>query len=147
MKSFIEANLTDASLTLAVANTPLFLLRKLKADPTVHEIAASFDGAVIVREISRLVCSEVRDATDYVRPYVYLAALSFLPDIRYLRAVAEIKGTKRWDWFDYINRVLLDTYIPTEHMVLPVLQKQNAVATIQTTGAVSFETFTPKVQR
>ena len=145
MKSFVEANLTDASLALAVANTPLFLLRKLRADPCVSEIASSFDGDSIVQEIHRLACSDVRDATDYVRPYVYLVALSFLSDIKFLRAATRIKGTNKWDWFNYINRVLLETYIPTERVKLDAPQKQNVVSTIYGSSVVSFQTIVPKV--
>lgn len=143
MRTLQDINLASASLTLAVANTPLFLLRKLRADPSVHEIAASFGGDEILAELSRLACSEPRDVIDYVRPYAFLVSLSMLPSIDYLKRVASIKGTDRWEWFSYIHRVLLDTYIPTEHV--PLKQDQSPVGpSIRTDSAVNFEPLVPE---
>jgi hypothetical protein len=47
MKAFSEISFKDAAQTYAIANTPLYLLRKLHRDPFVHEISASFSGSQI----------------------------------------------------------------------------------------------------
>jgi len=111
MNSFAEANLREASQMYAVANTPLFLARRLQEDPVVQEIANSFRGDQILEEFRNAIAHPPESLLDYTRPYVYLVALSKLPDSEYLRA-ANIGGTEKWRWVPYLKEVLLQTYIP-----------------------------------
>jgi hypothetical protein len=113
MTSFDEADLTQAAHMYAVANTPLFLLRKLRQDPVVYEIGTSFSGDQILDELHRAVETEPRNPVEYVRPYVYLVALSTLSEDRYLKGAAHLRNSERWDWFEYLRRVMLETYTPT----------------------------------
>jgi hypothetical protein len=111
MNSFAEANLQEAAQAYAVANTPLFLIRRLQEDPVVQEIATSFTGEQILAEQHNSLAHAPDSLLDYARPYVYLVALSKQQDSRHLRAV-ETAGTESWRWFPYMKEVLLETYSP-----------------------------------
>jgi hypothetical protein len=112
MKSFTEADLSEACSAFAVANTPLFLLRKLRKDPTVLDISRSFRGEQILEEFKKAVLQEPKNLEETVRPYVYLVALANEPSDEYLREVAKIESSN-WDWLGYMIQVLLETYTPT----------------------------------
>ena len=112
MNSVDEMDLREPFKMYAISNTPLFLMKRLKADPTTSEIARRFSGNEILDALRDLVRIAPRNESDYVRPYVYLVALARLQDINYLRAAGEIQGTERWDWFRYLQRVLIATYVP-----------------------------------
>ena len=118
MKSLDEANLSHAAQMFAVANTPLFLIRKLRDDPVVNEMANVFAPDDIINHLHKAVEHEPETLLDYVCPYVYLVALSKKPQDKFLKDVADMPGSERWDWFDYIRRVLLETYLPTGNQVI-----------------------------
>jgi len=111
MNSFAEANLREACQMYAVANTPLFLTRRLQENSVVQEIANSFSGDQILQEFRNATAHPPESLLDYTRPYVYLVALSKLPNSEYLRA-ANIQGAEKWRWLPYLKDVLLQTYIP-----------------------------------
>jgi hypothetical protein len=113
MTSFEEATLTQAAEMYAVANTPLFLVRKLREDSAASEISASFDGATILEELKKALLSAPRTPDEYVRPYVYLVALAQKSDNQFLQQALSLAGHERWDWFDYIASVLLETHVAT----------------------------------
>jgi hypothetical protein len=113
MRSFAEVEFSQASHAYAVANTPLFLIRKLQQDPVVHEISRSFSGEQILEELRRSVEHEPRGLVDYVRPYVYLTALSRQQQDLYLKSAGQLANSAKWDWFEYMRQVLLSTYAPT----------------------------------
>jgi hypothetical protein len=111
MNSFTEANIQEAAQVYAVANTPVFLIRRLQEDPVVQEIAASFAGEQILQELRNALAQRPESLLDYTKPYVYLVALSKLPNSEHLKMV-DTSGTQEWRWFDYMKNVLLATYSP-----------------------------------
>jgi hypothetical protein len=112
MNSIDELDLSEAFKVYAISNTPIFLLKRLRADPATNEISRSFSGEKILAALNELAGVEEKHATDFVRPYVYLVALSKLPEIGYLRAAGDINGVGKWDWFKYIQQVLVESYSP-----------------------------------
>jgi hypothetical protein len=112
MKSFSEADLSEACAAFAVANTPLFLLRKLRKDPAVLNISRSFNAVLILDEFKKAVLDEPKNLEETVRPYVYAVALANEPSDEYLREAAKLELSK-WDWLEYLIQVLLETYTPT----------------------------------
>src|SRR5882724_11742419 len=103
MRSFAEVDFSQASHAYAVANTPLFLIRKLQQDPVVHEVSRSFSGEEILEELRRAVEHEPRGLVEYVRPYVYLAALSRQQQGVYLKTAGQLTNAAKWDWFEYMR--------------------------------------------
>lgn len=123
MKTLDEAHLARAASDYAVANTPLFLIRKLREDPVVHEISNSFRDEEILAAFRQAVEVEPQTAEDYVRPYVFLVALALKPRDICLRAAAQVPHMEKWDWLEYVQRVLVASYVPTISETLRVQQR------------------------
>lgn len=108
-----DIDLTSAVDMYAVANTPLFLLRKLQRDPLTREIATSFSSDQILAALKSALEAEPSSAEEYVKPYVLLVALSQQPNDSGLRAAGAMPKTEKWDWYGYLQRVLLASFNPT----------------------------------
>ena len=112
MRTLSQIKLPQAESIFAVANTPNFLLRKLRADPAVQEIGRTFSGDDIMRELKAVISVKPTKLHDAARPYAYLVALSYNEDISYLKKATRITA-KRFDWFQHIARVLVESHKPT----------------------------------
>src|SRR4051812_21469407 len=71
----VKPDLSDAEFALAVANTPLFLLRKLREDEASRNIAIALPEAEIFRRMKQRLARKPKDLRERVEPYVYLVAL------------------------------------------------------------------------
>lgn len=141
MTTFNEANLANAAQMYAVANTPLFLIRKLREDSAVFEIAASFDGAAIVEELKNVLQRDPQTPEDYVRPYVYIAALAQKSEDRFLRQAFSLPGHEKWDWYEYVAGALLEMYMATKiQTVLPKGTGHPYTSVVAGTDAVTLVT-------
>ena len=120
VRALRSVDLSSAQSALMVANSPLFLLRKLRVDQSVTLIAREARGETVLNELKASLARNPRKMRTAVAPYVYLVALSMLPDIKYLRQSARI-ATPYHPWFSYLNEVLLQTYKATnlETVTLP----------------------------
>jgi hypothetical protein len=113
MKSLHQVDLTEAAHAYAVANTPLYLTRKLREDRAAYEISRSLSGDEILTALDNALRVKPVDATGYVRPFVYLVALWFKPEDKYLKMSPRAPGASPRDWYNYVRGVLLETYSPT----------------------------------
>ncbi len=111
MKHLSEIDLAAASLALAVANTPSFLIRKLKSDPAVKLISDSFSDDQILNELKTIATADPTRPLNAVRPYAYLTALWMKHRPDGLRAAAAL-NMSWWRWYSVIASFLLDTYSP-----------------------------------
>jgi hypothetical protein len=76
MKSLSEATLGMACEVFAVANTPAYLIRKLRQDPEISEISRSISDEEILAALRLAVKEDCAILLNAVRPYAYLVALS-----------------------------------------------------------------------
>jgi hypothetical protein len=144
MKNQEPIDTQTAERALAVANTPLFLLRKLRADPTVAELRQNYSAAEILSALKRSLKKTPKTLSEAVTPYLYLVALSGLPDVRFLRE-AETFAAPNTEWYSYLARLLVETYRPTSFKTIKVqnahiaspLRTQNSTATSRITIVVS----------
>jgi len=113
MSALSQISFSEAEHTFAVANTPLYLIRKLRQDPTVYEVSKRFSGEEILGELKHVLMVEPSSLADYVRPFVYLVALWHMPDDKYLKMSPQIANASERDWYKYVKRVLIETYSPT----------------------------------
>jgi hypothetical protein len=104
-------DLTEASRAYAVANTPLFLIRKLSDDPAVRTISEACTGEEILSELERTIQSEPQSALEAVRPYALVVALSLKSTNEHLNRAAAFT-TSSFGWYGYITQVLTETYSP-----------------------------------
>lgn len=109
----MKIDLAAAEKAFAVANTPLFLLHKLRADPATQALGrSSVPSAVILRALKRHLQRKPRSLRDAVKPYVYLVALSFRPDSSILERAAQMP-TLYFDWYHYLASALVQGFKPT----------------------------------
>jgi hypothetical protein len=119
MNTISEIDLTQACEAFAIANTPLFLVRKLQADPAVHATSQRFSGQQLLDGLREVLREEPKGIIDSVRPYALLVALSLQGDIEHLRAASQISA-KGWDWFEYIAAFLVETFSPITTEIIRV---------------------------
>jgi hypothetical protein len=106
-------DLSQVERDFAVANTPLFLLRKLRINSEVDRLSRSLDGRRLIHELGRALMRKPRILRNAVRPYVYLVALSKQQDKSLLRRAAALEAPHH-PWFKCIADVLLAPTVATE---------------------------------
>jgi len=115
----MDFDLTQASRIYSIANTPLFLVRKLQDDPSVRAISDACPGEQIVEMIRAIVAAEPANALEAVRPYAFLVALWFKPEIEHLQEAAKFK-TPVYGWYEYIAGALRESFSPVQRQVIEV---------------------------
>jgi hypothetical protein len=115
-----EVDLTQATPALAVANTPLFLLRKLRDDPAVQELGRRASNEELLDALRGSIQCEPTDLESAVRPYVYLVALFVKPGPTFPSEIGGIEAP-HLTWFRYLRDYLLKTGSPVqiERIVVP----------------------------
>lgn len=122
----------------AVANTPLYLIRKLRETEEVGELVRTKSGDQIFELLRQATAKHPVEPMDYVAPYMCLVALSMKSDDNYLKAAGALPNTANWDWFDYIRQVLIEATIPTERVVLAASAKPTPPVTAGSDSTVDF---------
>ncbi|SRR5258708_10503088 len=119
MSSPSDFTLSQAARVYGVANTPLFLVRKLQADQEVRAMSDALSGEQILNALREAVKGVPATPVEDVRPYAFLVALWFKPEVEHLREAAKLSAPS-WRWFDYIAAVLLQTFSPVFNQVVRV---------------------------
>jgi hypothetical protein len=108
-------DLNAAARVYGIANTPPFLMRKLQVDPVVREISEKCSPEEILDALRSAVekdaMREPMTPVDAVRPYAYLVALWFKPEVAHLREAAKILAPS-YRWFDTIAELCIQTFSP-----------------------------------
>ena len=91
MTDLSDVRLPLAEQAFAVANTPLFLLRKLRSDPAVLEIARVAQPKAILSALKKSLRRKPKTLSDAVSPYVYLVALSMTRDLGWMEEAARTR--------------------------------------------------------
>lgn len=97
-----------------VANTPSFLLDRLRKDIGVQTIANSMTGDQIVTVLTELLKRPSTDAVQVVTAYVYLVALSWSDpqDENVWRLISSLDLT-HLEWGNAIRQLMLAEAVPT----------------------------------
>ena len=109
MTTLDKLTLEGAQSIFAVANTPLYLLRKLRAETGVQLLGSAFGADEVFEALNIAVLQPPQTLQDLVRPYVYLIALSLNRDKSYLERAAKLTAPHH-HWFQYIGNVLIKEY-------------------------------------
>lgn len=138
-----DANLSQASYVYGIANTPLFLVRKLQDDPAIRALGAECSGEQLVDALRLIAAREPASAVEAVRPYAFLVALWFNPKIEYLKEASNIQ-TLVYKWYAYIAQVLLETFSTVQSESIEVPGELRApVVFIGSTAATNQEIIIP----
>jgi hypothetical protein len=119
VRALTRVDISGAERAFSVANTPLFLLRNLKIDPATAEIARNATGHTVLQALKQMCERRPRTLDAAVRPYVYLVALSMMPDISFLREAANVTMPYH-RWFRYLAEFLVREYRPTSFTTVSI---------------------------
>ena len=111
-----DFNLDEAEAAFAAANTPLYLVRKLKADPAVQAISRIVKPDQILMELERTAGKNPTNLREAVVPFICLVALQMQPSDDFLLRTTKIIPSHGADWFRTIRQVLLETFTPTPEL-------------------------------
>src|SRR5277367_6870574 len=95
------------------ANSPSFLLERLCRDTSTQNVAHEFSTQEIVDFLKQSCEKPPKEATDLVRIYVFLVALSLKDDLRDLKAKLVSIDMHRIEWADRIREMILSEQTPT----------------------------------
>jgi hypothetical protein len=117
-----EFDVSQACESRLVANTPLFLIRKLRTDPVVQDIALRFASSEIVNALKVSLQADPRTFEDGVWPYVLVTALFLKGDVLPLQEAAELTSPNL-KWYKCIAAALLADSKPLNFVTIDVPQK------------------------
>jgi hypothetical protein len=138
-----DVDLRQASYVYGIANTPLFLVRKLQDDPAIRALGTECPGEQLVDALRLIAALEPASAVEAARPYAFLVALWFNPNIEHLREASTIQAPVH-KWYAYIAQVLLETFSPVQSQSIEVAgELRTPVISIGSTAATNLEIIIP----
>jgi hypothetical protein len=105
-------DLRDAELAVAIANTPLFLARRLYENPAVKRALDVHGAEKIFNALRSIIERKPQTLNQATEAYFYLAALSFSEDLSWLRKASKFNA-HYIKWFKGISEYLISTARPT----------------------------------
>ena len=124
IRELSQANLCRAASDFSVANSPLFLLRKLRDDPVVMEIGRRASANALLTALRRATKHRPKKIVNAVRPYAYLVAIAQKRDPKLLHDARQIAAPHH-PWFEYLATVLLNGPTSTTILEVPPPQTVN----------------------
>lgn len=107
-----HAEFHNARIVYAVANTPLYLLERLREDAEVQAFARRSDGPTLFGLMSSALETPPCTLQQAVLPYVYLICLALKNDILQLQR-ARALSSDGYKWFSYLVDIVNSTSTPT----------------------------------
>jgi hypothetical protein len=135
--SGIDVDLINASKAFAAADTPLYLLKRLRSDPAVDYVSRSHGSDDLLKELTAAVAKRPRTFEQSVFPYVLLLALARQGSTASIRKAAHFAAPD-FKWFEYIAAVLIEQFQPTRQQSFrlersPLVPMSTLVSTSPTT--------------
>ena len=116
----IADRVPHAASYLTVANTPIFLVNKLRRDSQMAVLANKLSSTELVTNIARCLKRPPSNVYEEVEPYVYLVALAMKGDIRFLKEFTQVSD-ENYRWFAYLADYLFRTTTATLTTTNPVV--------------------------
>jgi len=116
----------SAKEAVLVANTPSFLLNRLRKDISVQTIASTMTGSSILRSLSEVLARPPKDVVEIVTAYVYLVALSGydLKNEEIWRGISSL-DLSALEWGPAIRDLMSTEAIPTNTLTISFPDTQN----------------------
>lgn len=105
---------SSAKEAVLIANTPAFLLERLRKDIAVQYVLDSMSGREIVRALSDALVRPPQEVSDIVPLYVYLVALSSVDPVdEELWSQIQSLDLSNLEWGEPIRRLITAAAVPT----------------------------------
>jgi hypothetical protein len=128
-----KLKLNEAEKSFATANTPLYLIRKLRTDVSVSRLAARATAVQLFREMRIALRSTSDDFRSSVLPYVLLVALSLKSENKFIIKAATLPAPHH-PWFRYCCDYLATTYRPISAQKLSSSRKLKTSRSVKNSG-------------
>jgi hypothetical protein len=112
MTALTPITLNEAQAAVAVANTPLFLVRRLRENPALRRAHVMHGAEKIFAALQTVLPNKPSDLTAATEAYFYLVALSLDDDKSWLRRALALSAP-HIKWFSDIAEYLVETAKPT----------------------------------
>lgn len=110
----------SAKEAVLVANTPSFLLDRLRKDISVQTLVSSVNSADILRALSESLAKPLTDVAQIVTAYIFLVALSGSDpqDQELWRQISSL-DLSSLEWGNAIRELMLAEAVPTNTLTIP----------------------------
>ena len=114
----------SAKEAVLVANTPSFLLDRLRKDVAVHTVVDNMSGAEILAALRLALAKPAKDPSETVLAYVFLVALSSVDpnDVELWKQISSV-DLSGLEWGDVIRALISAEAIPTTALEVSVCQQ------------------------
>ena len=107
-RKLLTVDLSQAERDYLISNTPLFLLRKLRDNSVVKNMAQGASSTSLLSALRSSLKHEPRSLATAVRPYAYLVALSMQQQPAFWKRAAALNAPHH-QWFKFMAEVLSET--------------------------------------
>lgn len=114
---FDELDLSNANEVVLVANTPTYLLDRLRKDASVAHISQTVSATEILDALRATSATEPQRVQDVVQRYIYLAALAMKDPSEIWPGLAEI-DLKKLEWGDQLREMIKAESVATNRIVI-----------------------------
>lgn len=135
-----QFDLTKAERDYLVANTPLFLARRLQLNPVVTRISSELTSEQILSELKTYATHRPDTIFERVAPYVLLVALYLKRDLVGLKNSTLIVADWHHRWFDYIRTALIQMSRSVSTSTIPVPNIGTTLSSAKTQASANFTT-------
>jgi hypothetical protein len=118
--------LTEAAKeAVLIANTPAFLLERLRRDISAQTVADSMSSREIMDALRSLLAQRIAGASQLVLAYVYLAALASSIDARDATLLEQFRALElsNLEWGRAIRELIISEAVPTSTLEIQVADK------------------------
>jgi hypothetical protein len=114
-----QINLTETANIYLIANTPIFLIRRLQADSSVYALAQLCTASDLYDAIVSSLAKPPEDPIEAVRPFAFLVALRIQNCAQLFYKAAELPAP-HLPWFSTVARMLGVTFVPNANVTMTV---------------------------
>jgi hypothetical protein len=130
---------TNIESKFVVANTPNFIVRRIKEDKAAYLLSQSLSADALLKMFIESAGKEPQTLRDLVTPYICLSALSLKPDVKYLRDAITFTARPQYKWLRACAQILIDTFRPTSFVKVDARPLDNSVF-VKSSSTVNYTT-------
>jgi hypothetical protein len=104
---------TNVETNFVVANTPNFIVRRIREDKAPHLLSQNFSAEQLLKMYVEASAKKPDNLRELVTPYLLLSALWLKTDIKYLRDAIVFSPHPQYKWLRAFAQILIDTFRAT----------------------------------
>jgi hypothetical protein len=130
----------NAESSFVIANTPSFLLRRLREDKASYQLSQSMSDRDLLATFTAAISEKPETMRDQITPYLILVALSLKTDVKFLRDAKTLAAgaTTSYKWLDACAQILIEEFRPTSLVKMGPRTYQSGFS-IQSNANVNFQ--------